>query len=137
MNIKILLRWIAMPFAAIIGSLAAYILISLWIKGNEFGFIAYNGIEVGHITDIILAIAAQALFGAAFVFFGALTAPKHQQTCAIVLATIISILSVGSLIFSIASSGFSFLMFIHCLATATGAIIIAKTIVSNTENEEE
>lgn len=119
------LRWIAMPFAAIIGGAIAYALISLWIKGNSFGYSVYNGTEVGSITDILLAIAAQAVFGAAFVFCGAITAPMHRKICAVVLSTIISIVSIASMIWMFSMTGFSFLQMIHFLATCGGAIGVA------------
>lgn len=131
MKISTILRWIAVPFSSIIGSVICYAIISLWIKGYNFGFYIYNGIEVGGITDIILALMAQAAFGAGFVFCGAFTAPSSQSVCSIVLATIVSILALLSLILSIMQSGFSILFLSHIFATIIGAIMAARHILAS------
>ncbi len=130
-KIKTILRWAATPFAAVIGGFIAYFLVAIWIKGNNYGFQLYNSEEVGSITQIILAIIAQAVFGGAFVVCGAITAPKYKHTCSIVLATIIGMLSLISIVFSFAANGFQFLLFVQCLATIIGAIIAAKYVCDN------
>lgn len=125
---KSTLRWIATPFASIIGGAIVYLLISIWIKGNNYGFQMYNGMEVGNITDIILAICAQAAFGGAFVLFGSITAPSHQRIVSIVLASFVGFLSLTSLFFSFAGYGFSFLYLLHVAATITGAIMACRHV---------
>lgn len=129
---KKILRWIAMPFAAIAGSLIAYFFVSLWIKGNNFGFQMYNGVEVGSMSQILLAIAAQFISGAAFVACGSITAPSHQRTCSIVLATIITIITIATYTFTLIQ-GFSFLVLTHHIATIIGAIY-ASWYVHNSIN---
>lgn len=114
-----------MPFAAIIGGAIAYALVILWIKGNSYGYTIYNGTEVGSITNILLAISAQALFGAAFVFCGSIIAPTHRKICAVALSTIICLISIASMVWMSCMTGFSFLQMIHSLATCGGAIGVA------------
>ena len=125
---KNILRWVAMPFAAIIGSIIAYLFVSLWIRGNNYGFEVYNGVEVGSITQIILSIAAQAVFGFTFVLCGAYVAPAYNRNCAIVLSTVISMISIVSEIISLSQNGFLFMPFIHTIATIVGSIIGARYV---------
>lgn len=123
MNYKNILRWCAMPIAAVIGAFIAYFLIALWINGNIYGFQSYNGTEVGSMSQIFLAISAQAVFGAAFVYCGATVAPSYQRTCAVVLSTVISMLTVASFILSLNLNGFGFMQLLHSIATIVGAIL--------------
>lgn len=125
---KSTLRWIATPFASIIGGAIVYFLVSIWIKGNNYGFQVYNGFEVGNITDIILAICAQAAFGGAFVLCGAIAAPRHQQIVSIVLASLIGFISLASLFFSFANVGFSFMLLLYVAATIVGAITACRYV---------
>lgn len=133
---KTTLRWFAIPFAAIVGAYIAYLFISLWIRGNSYGFEIYNGVEIGSITQIILAIAAQAIFGAAFVYCGAYVAPKYNRVCAIVLASILCTISVISYIYMVLSKGFGFIGLVHTIATMIGAIATASVFeTEETDNE--
>ncbi len=134
MDIKYLVRWAAMPFAAVIGAFIGYLLVSLWIKGNIFGFEVYNGTEVGSISQIALAIAAQAVFGAAFVFCGTLVAPANQRVCAIVLSTTISVISAISFIMYVGMNGFSFMQMLHHIATIVGSILVARQFMEKDES---
>lgn len=126
MKAKTILRWCAVPFAASLGAFISYFLISLWIKGNIYGFQIYNGEQIGSITQILLAIAAQAIFGGAFVYCGTIVAPANRRICAVVLSTVISLISIISLVTFIVIYGFTFMQLVHCAATAIGAIGAAK-----------
>lgn len=121
---KTILRWTATPFAAIIGSLTAYLIISLWVGVNNTGYELYTGSGPVSITKLALGIAAQAVAGAAFVFCGASTAPNHKKTCATVLATIMCVVALSSIVLHNTFYGFSILQLIHCIATACGAISV-------------
>ena len=127
---KTILRWCAVPFASSIGAYIAYLFVMLWIKGNNYGFEFYNGTKVGSITQIILAITAQAVFGYVFVYCGALVAPKHNRVCAIVLATILCTISAVGFIYSLLSYGFAFLQLVHILATMIAAVVSASMFES-------
>jgi len=121
----IVLRWIAVLFAAVLGSLIAYIIAALWIGINNVGYELYTGATTLSLTKIILGIAAQAIAGAASVYCGALTAPSNRKTCSVVIATIICIIALSSIFIYNLMHGFSFLQLIHCLASATGAIAVS------------
>ena len=130
------LRWIAVPFAAIMGSILAYAIITLWIGENNFIYQFYTGSNVFSITQIVLSLAAQAAFGATFVFLGSVTAPNHQRICAIVLATVISMLSATSFIIASIMNGFSCWFLLHIIATIVGAIGSASQMLSNPDFAE-
>lgn len=125
-----------MPIAAVIGAFIAYFLIALWINGNIYGFQSYNGTEVGSISQIFLAISAQAVFGAAFVYCGATVAPSHQRTCAVVLSTVISVLTVMSFILSLSLNGFVFMQLLHSIATIGGAILAVGAFQQDESNTD-
>lgn len=122
------LRWIATPFAAVLGSILAYALVSLWIGFNNVGYEVYSGAQTMSITQIVLGIAAQAAAGAALVYCGAIVAPSHKKSCSIVFATLVCVMSVISIVLHNVMYEFSFLQLIHCIATAAGAIGVACNI---------
>lgn len=122
---KNFLRWIAVPFAAIIGSLAAYFLVSIWTGFNNVGYEVYNGEHVASITKLILGVVAQCAAGAALVFCGTYIAPTHKKSCSVVLATIACVISLVSVVLHKFMYEFSILLLIHCIATAGGAIYVS------------
>lgn len=119
---KTALRWASVPVAAIAGSLILYFLVSLWVKGNNYGYEIINGASVGSITQILLAIAAQAAFGYGFVFSGAWAAPRHKMRTAKVLFAIATVLSIASFVASLYAQGFYFLQLVHNIAMIGGAL---------------
>lgn len=134
MNVKNILRWSAMPFASVIGSCLAYFLVTIWIQENNIGYQLYTGLKVTSITQILLSIFAQGLFGGAFVYLGSLVAPSNKRICAIVLATIISTLSIIALVASILYIGFSFMQLIYILAIIVGSIITVNLVTEEMED---
>lgn len=131
MDVKKVLRWCAMPFASIIGAYITYVLISL----NDYAFEAYSGVEIKGITQIILAIAAQAAFGAAFVFCGAITAPTNRRICAIILSTVVCVSCVLIFVLSTNMNGFGFMRLTHYIATMVGSIYAAIQFEDDKDEE--
>lgn len=130
---KNILRWIAVPFAAIIGSLIVYWFVAIWIKGNQYGFEIYNGSKVGSLDNIILAIAAQAAWGVGFVYCGSVTAPSRKRICSVVLATLATILGIIAILAAFAIRGFHFIEFLHYCASIVGAIGVSRYILTSDE----
>lgn len=124
------LRWIAIPFVAIISSLLIYILCTLWIGQMEN---RYGEVNVYSITDIVLSITRDLFVGGVFVYAGAKTAPKAQKTVSIVLATITCIISITSFVVNIIYRG-DFILYLGIVATFIGGIIGSVKI--NKEEEE-
>ena len=85
-NVTTILRWIAVPFAAILGAMIAafmsYILLTI-INPNP------------DLIDVIIPIVIIGFVrGTAFVFFGTVTAPKKKDVVIIVLATLVAAYSI-------------------------------------------
>lgn len=132
---KKVLRWIAVPFAAIAASFLLHIIITLWSGLNNAGYMLYTGTEGTSITKILLSLTRDFFVGGAFVLAGAYTAPTHQRTTAIVLATIDCTICVISLVYTIIVWS-SILQCISIILTMVGAITAAKVMIGNVQRNE-
>lgn len=126
---KNILRWIAIPFVAILSSLLIHILCTLWIGQMQ----SYNGINITSITDIILSIIRDLSVGGMFVYAGAMIAPKANKIVSVILATIACIMCIISFVSNILTHG-GFMTYIGIVATLIGAIV--GSIKVNEEIEE-
>lgn len=126
---KNILRWIAIPFAAILSSLLIHILCTLLIGQMQ----SYNGINITSITDIILCIIRDLSVGGMFVYAGAMVAPKANKIVSVILATIACIMCIISFVSNILTHG-GFMTHIGIVATLIGAIV--GSIKVNEEIEE-
>ena len=117
------LRWIAVPFASIIGATVCYFLVSLWISVNNQGYSFYTGLNVTKVTDYILILFSQGILGAGFVLCGSYMAPSSKRICSVVLSTILCCLEIIILVFSIITEGFSFWELMRIFATIIGSIM--------------
>lgn len=125
---KNILRWIAVPFAAVLAAIVVNAIGVIYAYINGGGYTLYTGSKVTSITSIIVTIFVQGLVGYAFVKAGAYTAPKYKKITPIVLATVlgcISILSIILIIKGVASGTFD--VWAALIATPVGAIYAALT----------
>lgn len=130
---KNILRWIAVPFAAVLAAIVINAIGVIYAYINGGGYTLYTGSKVTSITSIIVTIFVQGLVGYAFVKAGTYTAPKYKKITSIVLATVlacISILSIILIIKGVASGTFD--VWAALIVTPVGAIYAALT-----SNDEE
>ncbi|MDP2760948.1 MAG: hypothetical protein Q8O64_11195 [Sideroxyarcus sp.] len=107
-------RWIAFLPASIAGIIIVPIIVDI---ANSFAPEWWRG--------TIMEFIKSAAGGAAFVAFGALTAPKHQFNISIALTVLLGI--IGGFLFSkIESSGFNIANIIFGIIGAFGACIYVK-----------
>ena len=85
------LRWIAVPFAAVLGGLVLYTI--LWVMTYMAGGSPYEREGVVSIVSIILYYLKQGALGYGFVYCGAFCAPSHKTTTAKVLASTATVLA--------------------------------------------
>lgn len=130
---KTILRWIAVPFASVLGSFIAYAVYMLF-NSADWRILPYMPSESGEITIgwLLLFFAAKVIQGVAFVGCGVVTAPSHQKATSIVLATINACLCIGSVVLTFMAQGqwHTWLGSIVCLAGGVyAASLVCKTDV--------
>ena len=100
MNIKSILRWIALLPAAVVGALVAYNL-SKWMQQAMENFYVGSLTIFGiNVSRLFIELVASAFMGIAFVYIGAFVAPKYKRVVAIVFAVIMAIIALVSLYFA-------------------------------------
>lgn len=133
------LRWIAVPFAAI---LAAFIInligvVYTWINGNGIEFYTGGTSSIG-LTTIILFLLQNFAVGFSFVWFGAYVAPSNQKNVAIILSTVQVCICVGSAILMLLGFATSSLqIWAAIIAAAIGGISAAVKYTPKTTHEIE
>ena len=119
------LRWIAVPFAAVLGGLVLYTI--LWVMTYMAGGSPYEREGVVSIVSIILYYLKQGALGYGFVYCGAFCAPSHKLTTAKVLASTASVLALITFLCAIII-GEHWLAWSSAIATAVGAWISKSTV---------
>ena len=119
------LRWIAVPFAAVLGGLVLYTI--LWVMTYMAGGSPYEREGVVSIVSIILYYLKQGALGYGFVYCGAFCAPSHKLTTAKVLASTASVLALIAFLCAIII-GEHWLAWSSAIATAVGAWISKSTV---------
>ena len=119
------LRWIAVPFAAVLGGLVLYTI--LWVMTYMAGGSPYEREGVVSIVSIILYYLKQGAWGYGFVYCGAFCAPSHKLTTAKVLASTASVLALIAFLCAIII-GEHWLAWSSAIATAVGAWISKSTV---------
>ena len=119
------LRWVSVPFAAVLGGLALYTI--LWVMTYMAGGSPYEREGVVSIVSIILYYLKQGALGYGFVYCGAFCAPSHKLTTAKVLASTASVLALIAFLCAIII-GEHWLVWSSTIATAVGAWISKSTV---------
>ena len=119
------LRWIAVPFAAVLGGLVLYTI--LWVMTYMAGGSPYEREGVVSIVSIILYYLKQGALGYGFVYCGAFCAPSHKTTTAKVLASTATVLALIGFLCAIII-GEHWLVWSSTIATAVGAWISKSTV---------
>ena len=119
------LRWIAVPFAAVLGGLVLYTI--LWLMTYMAGGSPYEREGVVSIVSIILYYLKQGALGYGFVYCGAFCAPSHKTTTAKVLASTATVLALIGFLCAIII-GEHWLVWSSTIATAVGAWISKSTV---------
>lgn len=119
------LRWIAVPFAAVLGGLVLYTI--LWVMTYMAGGSPYEREGVVSIVSIILYYLKQGALGYGFVYYGAFCAPSHKTTTAKVLASTATVLALIGFLCAIII-GEHWLVWSSTIATAVGAWISKSTV---------
>ena len=119
------LRWIAVPFAAVLGGLVLYTI--LWVMTYMAGGSPYEREGVVSIVSIILYYLKQGALGYGFVYCGAFCAPSHKTFTAKVLASTATVLALIGFLCAIII-GEHWLAWSSAIATAVGAWISKSTV---------
>lgn len=127
---KDILRWIAIPFASLLAMLLAGVLAGVFLWLNNMGSSWYTGESPTRLAEIITLLIKDGVAGFAFVYAGVYTAPSHKNVVAIVLATVLTMFSIGSIIltFYLGRDYFSILGAIVTVIGAVFAVSQAKNI---------
>lgn len=126
-----ILRWIAIPFASVLALLIVNFIATLFVGANNISYGVYTGQEPSSVTTMIVQLVKDGIVGASFVYAGAYTAPRYNKIVAIVLATILGVLSAFNLILAV-QIDLSLMTILGIIATIIGAVYAA----ANTENIE-
>lgn len=126
-----ILRWIAIPFASVLALLIVNFIATLFVGANNISYGVYTGQEPLSITTMIVQLVKDGIVGASFVYAGAYTAPRYNKNVAIVLATILGVLSAFNLVLAV-QTDLSLVTILGIIATIIGAVYAA----ANTENTE-
>ena len=119
------LRWIAVPFAAVLGGLALYTI--LWVMAYMAGGSPYEREGVVSIVSIILYYVKQGALGYGFVYCGTFCAPSHKPATANVLASTATVLALIGFLCAIII-GEHWLVWSSTIATGVGAWIAKSTV---------
>ena len=119
------LRWVAVPFAAVLGGMALYTI--LWVVTYMAEGSPYTREGVVSIVSIILYYLKQGALGYGFVYCGAFCAPSHKTVTAKVLASTATVLALIGFLCAIII-GEHWLVWSSTIATAVGAWISKSTV---------
>lgn len=119
------LRWITVPFAAVLGGLALYTI--LWVVTYMAGGSPYEREGVVSIVSIILYYVKQGALGYGFVYCGAFCAPSHKLATAKVLASTATVLALIAFLCAIIIDE-HWLVWSSTIATAVGAWVANSTV---------
>ena len=128
-NIIEILRWIAVPIAAIAGMFILY-----WIGRFVVGRLIDP--TVINISYYISRFFVELFPGAGFVLCGSFMAPKHQGIVSIVLAVVFCCFSLLSSLFAYNSDSFSYVEIVYILIGCVGAIYSTR-LIYNIEKEQK
>lgn len=127
---KVILKWIAVPFAAVGACMLATAIFRLG-QYLSFGYVLSFGgsnpeAPVVSIIQIITHIAGDFVGGIGFVFGGVSVAPHAKRTVGIVLATIATIFSILALLMAyFVTQDLTVVETLGMIASASGAIWFA------------
>lgn len=119
-NIKIILRWILLLPASIIGSYLAYIIFYLINTYTPFRGSHYTNID--KLWDYSIMFVSHIFMGMAFIGIGVYIAPSHKKACSCVLFAITCIMA-GVLLTTIILN-FSWVSLISTICSLCGASYI-------------
>ena len=119
------LRWVAVPFAAVLGGMAFYTI--LWLITYMAGGSPYEREGVVSIVSIILYYVKQGALGYGFVYCGTFCAPSHKPATANVLASTATVLALNGFLCAIII-GEHWLVWSSTIATAVGGWIAKSTV---------
>lgn len=119
------LRWVAVPFAAVLGGLVLYTI--LWLMTYMAGGSPYEREGVVSIVGIIIYYVKQGASGYGFVYCGAFCAPSHKTATAKVLASTATVLALVASLCAVII-GEHWLVWSTIIATAVGAWIAKSTV---------
>ena len=128
----VVLRWILMPFAVVIGSTLLYVILVYWF-GLQHRISPYtNTVELTDFSKLLLDATARFMYGFTFVLFGVLTAPNNRRVLSIVLATLMGVICVSALILVVIDK-LSWLNLISIASALSGAIFAVTYTSENFE----
>lgn len=124
---KNVLRWVALPFAVVIG---AFLLSAIFTLLCNLGSPLYGGEKLGYptdggvvsIIDIILTLGRDVATGFAATAISFAVAPTHKKTTAVVTATAVACFGVVSIILNFINGG-SLWLLVGTILTMAGAVI--------------
>lgn len=125
---KVILKWIAVPFAAVLCSFigGAIFKLSQWIF---YGYILPSenpDAPITSITHILVYLLGEFAIGAGFVYGGVLVAPSAKKIVNIVLATIeVMFCIIAALMSHFITADLTFLSGLALIACAAGSIFYA------------
>ena len=126
-----ILRWIAVPFAALLGSFLVNAVGGIYEWINTSGASIYTGTENIGLASIIIKLLVSGVSGYVFVYAGSYVAPSSKRTVSVVLATVMAILCFISLCFMFGGlSSFSIFTLLEVLVTAGGSIYASYSMPS-------
>ena len=126
------LRWIALPFATIIGSLLGCLILGLfqWFSMKMFADVSENGWYARYLMPFFSSV----VFGYFFATISLEVAPRSKVIAATVMVTLLGVISLFSLLLAWKmqeTHGFGY--FIEILFGAIGGMIAAITTIKNYE----
>jgi len=124
------LRWIALPFATIIGSLLGCLILGLfqWFSMKMFADVSENGWYARYLMPFFSSV----VFGYFFATISLEVAPRSKVIAATVMVTLLGVISLFSLLLAWKmqeTHGFGY--FIETLFGAIGAMIAAISTLVN------
>ena len=124
------LRWIALPFATIIGSLLGCLIVGLfqWFSMKMFADVSENGWYARYVMPFLSSV----FFGYFFAIISLEVAPRSKVIAATVMVTLLGVISLFSLLLAWKmqeTNGFGY--FIEVLFGAVGAMFAAISTLVN------
>jgi hypothetical protein len=127
---KDILRWIALPFATIIGAFLGCIILALlqWFSMKMFADVSENGWYAKYVVPFLSSV----FFGYFFAIISLEVAPRSKVIAATVMVTLLGVISLFCLLFAWnmqETHGFGY--FIEVLFGAVGAMFAAISTLVN------